>query len=365
MSCRQRALVLAAFLVLGGLASPRDAAADEGGRSCGGGHRRPPAVIFDTDMDFDDSAALAYLCAEHHRGNIELRAVTIENDGAGIPGSAIRHARCILSACGLTSVPVADGGPTVGGHAVAPELQGAVEAVLEGAFASCTEGVQAGPMSAGELLTRTIRNTDDPIIIATGPLTNLAAVLRDEHGHGSHLAERIAQVVVMGGAFDVSGNLLGSGTESFDDTQEVNVWVDPAAFQTVLSAMRPELVSIVPLDATAFVPVTSAYVARLAADQHTAEAAIVLSIVTQPITQFGISLGAFYWWDPLAAIAATQPEHHVVDFRLERVSVVTDLTAASSGRTYVSRRGVPALVGVSANTTAFENIFLDGLNQRD
>jgi inosine-uridine nucleoside N-ribohydrolase len=322
-------------------------------------------VVFDTDMDFDDAAALAYLCAEHHRGNIDLRAVTVENDGAGMPGSAIRHARCVLSACGLPRVPVADGSAT-GAHAVAPELQGAVELVLEGAFASCTEGTQPSSTSAPELLARAIRGASgDVVVLTTGPLTNVAAALeadRHRHGHGPDLADDIGRIVIMGGAFDVPGNLLGTGTEAFDGTQELNVWADPRAFQTVLAA-RTGLVSIVPLDATAYVPVTSEFVTRLAADQHSPEAAIVLSIAQQPIVQFGISIGAFYWWDPLAAIAATQ-RAHVVHFTPMRVAVVTDDSAAS-GRTFESRWGRYALVGTSADTTEFETTFLDGLNRRD
>lgn len=362
MSCRQSALVLAAFLLVGGCASPGDATANEEGLSCRG-RGRPVPVIFDTDMDFDDAAALAYLCAEHHRGNIDLRAVTVENDGAGMPGSAIRHARCVLAACGLSHVPIADGSAT-GVHPVAPELQGAVEFTLESAFAGCTEGVQPGAVSAPELLARAIRDADDPVLLTTGPLTNVAAAFAaDTHRHGPRLVDQIGRIVIMGGAFAVPGNLLGTGTETFDDTQELNVWADPAAFASVLSA-RAGLVSIVPLDATAYVPVTSAYVARLAADQHSPEAAIVLSIAQQPVVQFGISIGAFFWWDPLAAIAATQREH-IVDFEPARVSVVTDPAAASSGRTYESRRGTLAFVGRSADTTDFENVFIDGLNRRD
>jgi purine nucleosidase len=362
MSCRQVALVLAAFLVVGGCASPGDAAANEEGLSCRG-RGRPVPVVFDTDMDFDDAAALAYLCAEHHRGNIELLAVTVENDGAGMPGSAIRHARCVLAACGLPQVPIADGSAT-GVHAVSPELHGAVELVLEGAFASCTEGVQPGAVPAPELLARAIRGADQPVVLTTGPLTNVAAALAaSPHHHGPRLADQIGRIVIMGGAFDVPGNLLGTGTETFDGTQELNVWADPAAFASVLAA-RPGLVSIVPLDSTAYVPVTNAFVAQLAGDQHSPEAAIVLSIAQQPIVQFGISIGAFFWWDPLAAIAATQREQ-VVDFDLTRVSVVTDASAASSGRTTESRRGALAFVGRSADTTGFETAFLDGLNRRD
>jgi hypothetical protein len=45
-----------------------------------------PAVVFDTDVDFDDTVALAALAQKHIDGRIDLRAVTITNNGGGLPG---------------------------------------------------------------------------------------------------------------------------------------------------------------------------------------------------------------------------------------------------------------------------------------
>ena len=79
-----------------------------------GGHgqgRNAPPVVFDSDMDFDDTAALAYLAGEHKLGRIELRAVTVTNNGGGLPVQGLLHARCLLARFGLDDVPVADGAP--------------------------------------------------------------------------------------------------------------------------------------------------------------------------------------------------------------------------------------------------------------
>ena len=67
-----------------------------------------PAVIFDTDVDFDDTVALAALAQQHLRGTIDLRAVTVTNNGGGLPGKAYQHARCLLDSLGLHQIPVAD-----------------------------------------------------------------------------------------------------------------------------------------------------------------------------------------------------------------------------------------------------------------
>ncbi|QRK08444.1 nucleoside hydrolase [Archangium violaceum] len=65
-------------------------------------------VIADVDSDYDDIVSLAYLCQEHKRGSLRLAAVAVTNSGAGYPGKALRHVRCVLEACGLNDIPVAD-----------------------------------------------------------------------------------------------------------------------------------------------------------------------------------------------------------------------------------------------------------------
>ena len=57
---------------------------------------RGPALIVDTDVDFDDTAAIAYLSEADRLGMLDLRAATVENSGVGPPGNALAHARCEL-----------------------------------------------------------------------------------------------------------------------------------------------------------------------------------------------------------------------------------------------------------------------------
>ena len=336
--------------------------------SCGSGCERsgPPApMIFDTDMDFDDAAALAYLCQQHKQGEIDLLAVTVTNNGAGMPGNAIRHARCILAECGLSEIPVADGSDT--GVNPAPfELQFAIDAVLGGTFAECTEDTAPSEVTAAQLLVDTIRSSRRPVVLlTTGPLSNVAAALEldasthPRHRRGPPLARRIRSMYTMGGAVSVPGNLFGTALEAFDNSQEFNMWVDPPAAQEAFDTLGHNAVRLVPLDATNHVPVTAEFVEVLRANQQTAEAAMVLRIMDQPITQFGISLGAFYWWDPLAAVAALG-DICAVDFERDRIEVVQE--GPQAGRTFSTRHGVHMLVATSADSERFEQSFLNGLN---
>jgi len=329
-----------------------------------GDHGATP-VIYDSDIDFDDSSALAYLCQEHKQGRIDLRAVTVENDGVGLPGEAIRHARCILQRCGLTNIPVADGS-LVGVNTPGPAIRGAIEGVLEGALADCTASAAPSAIDAPHLIAKTVRDAHgSAVIITSGPLSNVAAAFRlgrhggdDDEGRGD-VAAGVRKLYSMAGALNVSGNVNELIAPGWDDTQELNIWADPPAARDVFAGVRPGRVFLTPLDATQYVPITEAYAARLQNDQTTAEAQTVNAIIHQPITTFGISLGLFFWWDPLNAVAATRNDD-VTSFHPVRISVVQSGT--SSGRTVVDNGGTLVQAATSASQQNFENTFIDALN---
>jgi inosine-uridine nucleoside N-ribohydrolase len=90
---------------------------------------------------------------------------------------------------------------------------------------------------AWELIAATARRrAGDLLLIALGPLTNLAIAL-DRAGEA---LRGVGRLVVMGGAVDVPGNVT--------PTSEFNIHVDPDAAARVLGAGLP--VDLVPLDAT-------------------------------------------------------------------------------------------------------------------
>jgi purine nucleosidase len=86
-------------------------------------------------------------------------------------------------------------------------------------------------------------------VIAIGPLTNLAAVLRERPG----LLPKVGQIIVMGGAIWCSGNITPSA--------EFNFYRDPAAAAAVLSAGLP--LTVVPLDVTRQVMMDESHTAHL------------------------------------------------------------------------------------------------------
>src|SRR5262249_44068654 len=87
-------------------------------------------------------------------------------------------------------------------------------------------------------------------ILALGPLTNLAEALR-------HVPRADAEVVIMGGAIRVPGNLGDGGFFRTNNTEaEWNIFHDPAAARIVFeSGPRMRLIRLIPLDATNRVPI--------------------------------------------------------------------------------------------------------------
>lgn len=310
-------------------------------------HDDRPVVVYDTDVDFDDVAALAYLAQAHKQGLITLAAVTVANNGAGLPGSAIRHARCVLDAAGLLDeVPIADNGATVGPNVGPAILRGTVDTILQMTFADCAQPTTSTSQSAAALLRETIKRNHGLTVLTSGPLTNLSAAL----GNGNGVAAKVGRVVAMAGAIDVPGGIGFEYTGIYDDSQDLNAWFDPAATDDVVRTFGRKL-TLVGVDATNDVPITLPFIADLTAVASTPEAGIVAAIGNNPILQFGLSLGqAAYWWDVLAAeVAVGEP---VVSVSEVRVTVV--LSGPQTGRTARDPHGTRIYAALSADRALFE-----------
>ncbi|MDR7275372.1 nucleoside hydrolase [Catenuloplanes atrovinosus] len=314
--------------------------------------RHPLAVIYDSDLDFDDASTLAMLCEQDRRGRISLRAVTVAENGFGLPGRALTHARSILDECGLPGVPIAAGAAGRGVHPAPAELVTAIETVLTDALGDAGHGVPDTRETAPELIARTARSSPDGVVVlATGALTNVADALADPR-----VARRVDAVRVMGGALEVGGNLFGSALPGFDNSQEFNMWLDPVSAALVLDRAR---VDLVPLDATRFVPITTDFVARLGAQRSAPAADITYRIVSHPILAALIAQDVMYWWDALAAVSLLHPAVITAEARV-RVTVVQD--GPQSGRTVTGPHGSRVRAALAADGPRFEELFLRALN---
>jgi purine nucleosidase len=189
------------------------------------------SVIIDCDPGHDD--ALALLLAA---GDPRLRLLGVTTvAGNQTLDKTTRNAQRILALAGASGVPVAAGcdRPLVGELTVADDIHGASGLDgpdLDGPVAALAEG------HAVELMRRLIAESPEPVtLIATGPLTNVALLLRTH----PTVAARLHRIVFMGGSTG-RGNTTPYG--------EFNIVTDPEAADIVLRSGLP--LTMIGLDVT-------------------------------------------------------------------------------------------------------------------
>lgn len=185
---------------------------------------RPIPIVLDTDIgsDIDDAFALALVLKSPE---FDLRAVTTVS---GDTQARARLAAKMLWVAGRRNVPVAAGTP--GGK-------------LDIAQTRWADGFTAPSLvkenAVGLMRSEIDRGHGAIVIIAIGPLTNVAAFLTQYPGEKT----KIKRIVLMGGSI-AHGYYPGSGP-----TAEYNIAADAKASEVVFSSGIPILMA--PLDVTA------------------------------------------------------------------------------------------------------------------
>ena len=192
-------------------------------------------VIFDTDPGVDDAMALLFL---HNHPEIDLIGITTVFGNAAIE-TTTRNALFLKREWGI-GAPVARGeGKTynpmrnpidwpvmIHGH----DGLGNID-VPE------TIDLPVDPRPAHRFIIETVReNPGEVTLIAVGRMSNLAYALKED----PEIAGLVKQVIIMGGAFDVPGNITPAA--------EANIHGDPEAADAIMAA--PWKVVVVGLDVT-------------------------------------------------------------------------------------------------------------------
>src|SRR5918998_4498406 len=179
-------------------------------------------VILDVDPGHDDAVAIMFAC-----GAPELDVLAVTTVAGNVPlEKTTRNALRILSLIGRPDIPVAAGAasPLHRPLHTAENIHG--ESGLDGPEIPAPS-FESDERGATELIADTLREAPEPVtLIPTGPLTNVAAFLR-EH---PELKERIARISLMGGSIG-----LGNTTPA----AEFNVYVDPEAAREVFESGLP------------------------------------------------------------------------------------------------------------------------------
>jgi pyrimidine-specific ribonucleoside hydrolase len=175
----------------------------------------PTPIILDCDPGHDDAIAILLAVASPE---LDLQAVTTVSGNQTLDKTT-NNALRVLELAGRTDIPVYAGAdaPFVRKRDVAAHVHG--ESGLDGPDLP-PPSQSARPEHAVEFLGRRYRSSDTPVLVATGPLTNVGLLF------ATHVDARPERIVLMGGA-------IGEGNRT--PAAEFNIWADPEAAQRVFA----------------------------------------------------------------------------------------------------------------------------------
>lgn len=189
-------------------------------------------ILIDTDPGIDDAMAIHLAFA--HPG-LEVVGLTTIFGNVHVP-VATNNALRLVEMAGV-NCPVAEGADRPLVQPLKPPAYFVHGDAGFGDVPAATSVLTPDLRTAARLIVDTVNDSPGEIwLCPVGPLTNIALALRLDPG----ITEKVAGVVVMGGAVDVPGNV--------SQWAEANIWNDPHAAAEVLAADWP--VTLVGLDVT-------------------------------------------------------------------------------------------------------------------
>ena len=194
----------------------------------------PRKIIIDTDPGQDDAVAilLALACPEA----LEVLAITAVAGNVPLELTA-RNARIVCELAGRTDIPVHAGCDRPLAHALVTAEHVHGKSGLDGAVLP----EPTMPLAAAHAVDAIIDHVrgappDSVTLCPLGPLTNVATALT----RAPDIAERLAGIVLMGGAYFEVGNITPAA--------EFNIYVDPEAAEIVFKSGVD--LTVLPLDVT-------------------------------------------------------------------------------------------------------------------
>ena len=175
-------------------------------------------VIIDTDPGIDDTAALLFAFGS---AELKIEALTTIFGNVSLE-QCTRNALTILEAASRTEIPVYQGVSRsfgLGDPPYAPYIHGSDG--LGDTNLPMPDVVAQKRNAVFEIVERVLASPGELTFIALGRLTNLALAINV----APQIAESLKEVVVMGGAVNVPGNVTPVAT--------ANLWGDPQAADVV------------------------------------------------------------------------------------------------------------------------------------
>lgn len=260
-------------------------------------------LIFSHDGAMDDIAAILYL---HRIPQIDIIGV-VNSYGEQIPEeSSDEWSMFLQGVLNLNDVPFAIGSDTpldpagyefpIGWRNEANNFWG---------IALPASSVQIDEREGYQLIIDLANESPVKVtILATGALTDVALALQ----HDPQIKNKIERIVIMGGAFNVAGNLNGMAGDASNSVAEWNIFVDALAAKEVFNSGIP--LTIMSLDGSDSFWMTSEFTDQFLNSQD-AETQFVSTLWQTASQKWG---GNFLLWDILAAVALTDPQYFTWEY---------------------------------------------------
>jgi purine nucleosidase len=202
----------------------------------------PRKIIIDTDPGQDDAVAILLALASPEE--LEVLGIVAVAGNVGVAQNAI-NARKVVELSGRTDIPVyaGCGRPLRRQLVTAEHVHG--DTGLNGPDLPDPQLPLESRHGVDYIIETLMATEPKSITLCTlGPLTNIAMALIKQPA----IADRIAEIVMMGGAYFEVGNITPAA--------EFNIYVDPEAADVVLRSGAP--ITILPLDVTHMIQSTPA-----------------------------------------------------------------------------------------------------------
>ena len=297
-------------------------------------------VLMDHDGAIDDFLSSILLIT---MSEVELLGIVVTPADCYID-AAVSVSRKILDFMGKSNIPVAKS--TVRGiNPFPPEFRR--DCTIIDHFPLINESARVSTplatLSGQEFIVEQLQAASKPVtLMVTGPLTTVAEAIAIEPA----IVDRIAEIVWMGGALTVAGNVQKVFALEHDGTAEWNVFWDAIAAKQIWDSDIP--ITLCPLDLTNGVPVTSKFIRQLTKQRQHPVSDLVGLCYSLAIPQ------DFYCWDILATAYLARPELYRVEER--ETDIIT--TGTSQGQTVLKAGGKKIRVMTEVDKERFYSYLL-------
>lgn len=276
-------------------------------------------VLFDHDGGIDDLLSLLLLTQME---DIDLLGVCVTPADCFLEDATISSLK-ILKFTDMESVPVAQGTTRpVNPFPTEWRAQPMVVNAFPQMLLTEEDPSNISKLAAHDFISEQLRQSDVPVtILITGPCSNLAKALVEN----PELISKVKEVIWMGGAVDVRGNVA---THKHAGTAEWNAYWDPFATKSLFGMGLD--IKLIALDVTNSVPVRLDFLKQLAQQSkypisNLASQCWATTINTIPGYEY-----TYFMWDALATSYLGLPEA----FTTEKVELDVHTDLPNEGQTF-------------------------------